>query len=216
MKSFLALVCVALLFVATSNAQAECSTCTTVIGIVENWATSNSTDQEIIEYLETLCNFFPGFGAVCDSIAQQGIEVVIQWIEQNESPDEICQQLGLCTSEKTKLPSAKVIQSIVEAKTKFGSSKLVENFIKIHKPIPKLPADIECTGCNEVIGVIENWLDNTQDQQTVIDTVEVVCTYMPDWETTCDSIVETGVPVVVDWIIKYENSTVVCNQLDLC
>jgi len=103
-------------------------------------------------------------------------------------------------------------------------------FIKIQAHLSVLPAkmkaavqssvsvnqDLECEECGEVISIIENWLDQSEDQQMVIQAIEVVCTYMPDWESTCDAMVESGVPTVVQWIDEYENETVVCGQLGLC
>jgi len=80
----------------------------------------------------------------------------------------------------------------------------------------KAPGDVECSGCEEVIGIIENWLSQANDQQEVIAAIEVVCTYMPDWEATCDAMIAAGVPTVVTWIDKNENDTVVCNQLGMC
>jgi len=191
-------------FAINVHAQTECDTCTTIIGIVENWVEDNATESEILQYLDTLCSLIPGYSSICDSIAQQGIKTIIQWIQQNESPTEICQQLGMCSGH-FKLPSTKIVQGIIDAKPK---PKVL--------PLNVVPGDFVCDECDAVINVIDNWLENTQDQAIVINTVEVVCTYMPDWETTCDNIVSAGVPVVIDWIVKYENSTVVCTQLELC
>jgi len=42
----------------------------------------------------------PGFQSVCDQIAQYGITYIIQYIQQNEDPQQICQQIGLCSSQK--------------------------------------------------------------------------------------------------------------------
>jgi len=88
--------------------------------------------------------------------------------------------------------------------------------------LPKLSASkkqdkgVECGSCENVISVIEEWLDQSSSQQEVINAVEVVCTYMPDWTDTCDAMVAAGIPTVITWIETYENSTVVCNQLGMC
>jgi len=178
MKAVILLVALVAIFAPVAYAQ-ECSACEAVITLVEGWVANNSTEQQIAQYLETVCLLVPGYTAVCDAIVSEGVTQIITWIKQNETPQTICTQLGLCTS-KTK------------------------------------PLDLECEGCEDVIGYVEQWLANTNDQQIVISAVEVVCTYMPGWESTCDAIIAAGVPDVIQWVETYENKTTVCVQLDLC
>jgi saposin len=192
MKSIVFAIFALLALFSTANAQANCDTCTFVIGIVENWVESNATEAEIQSYLDTLCSLVPGYASVCDGIVNQGLGQVIQWIQENETPTEVCQQLGLCSSMK-KLPATAQIN---------------------HITIPT--DDIDCTTCEYVITVVETWLDNANNQQDVITTLEVVCTYMPDWTSTCDAIIAYGVPTVVNWVEEYENATTVCTQIEEC
>jgi len=152
--------------------------------MLETFADNNSTIEEIIQYVDQICALIPPFASTCDAIAQEGVEEVVQWILQNESPTQICQQLGLCSS-------------------------------KVVVPVKKVD-DAECTECEYVIGTIEEWLDNGSNQQEVITTIETVCTYMPEWATTCDSIIAWGVPTTVSWIEEYENASVVCQQMQSC
>jgi len=177
MKAVILLVALVAIFAPVAYAQ-ECSACEAVITMVEGWVANNSTEQQITQYLETICQLVPGYTAVCDAIITEGVVQIITWIKQNESPLTICTQLGLCTSGK--------------------------------------PTDLECEGCEDVIGYVEQWLANTNNQQVVVSAVEVVCTYMPEWESTCDAIIAAGVPDVINWIETAENKTTVCVQLDLC
>jgi len=157
----------------------ECAACETIITMVEGWVASNSTEQQIAQYLENICLLVPGYTAVCDAIVSQGVAQIITWIKQNETPQTICTQLGLCSS-------------------------------------TKIVPDMECSGCEDIIGYVEQWLENTNNQQDVVSAIEVVCTYMPGWESTCDAIIAAGVPDVVNWVETYENKTTVCVQLELC
>jgi len=190
---FLAFSCT---FFAPAQAQ-NCAVCETVITLVESWVESNATEQEIVQYLNTICSLFPQYQQVCDQIADQGVAQVIQWLEQNETPSQVCTQLGFCTSAK-------------------GVLIPVPQIFKLLTPPKKVSDDAECDTCEEIIGYIENWLENSNNEQEVITAVEVVCTYMPGWETTCDAIIAAGIPEVISWIASNENSTVVCVQLGLC
>jgi saposin len=198
-----------------SNVHAqECDSCTLVVGWIENWVDNNETETTILGWIEQICNAFPGYSAVCDQIADQGLTQIIAWINQDESPDTICQQLGLCTSlHKSQSAKPANLFNLKDIKKMNALPKItIPGFPKAKSP----KQDVECSGCEEAIGVIETWLDNTSNQDEVITAVEIVCSYMPDWESTCDNIVTVGVPTVINWIEEYENSTLVCGQLGMC
>jgi len=199
-----------------SQAQ-SCGTCEDVIGFIEGWVESNSTDQEIIQYLDTICTYLQGYSTICEAIANQGIEEVISWIKNNEDAETICTQLGLCSSKIKPMKQQKISPIIISKLLTLPTVKITPNYkIKIPVAPQQVDSSVECSGCEEVISVVENWLDTTSNQQEVITAVEVVCTYMPDWTSTCDNIISVGVPTVINWIEEYENSTIVCGQLELC
>jgi len=83
------------------------------------------------------------------------------------------------------------------------------------KPKAVKQSDV-CGDCEEVIGYIENWLNSTENSEEVVVAVEVVCTFMPEWETTCDYIVAYGVDDLIDFIETEEQPDVVCQQIGAC
>lgn len=224
MKVIFALFALLAIFSASSTVKAQdCGTCELVMGFVEQWVENNATESQILQYLDTICSLFPSYQSTCDAVAEQGIAQIITWIQANETPETICTQLGACSSSKkaTHYKSFEKISKPTQTKinVKVPTLQAIMNAKVIpSKPLKKVdaPQDVQCSGCMEVIGVIENWLDQANNQQEVITAVEVVCTYMPDWETTCDAMIAMGIPQVVNWIDNNENATVVCNQLGLC
>jgi len=180
-------------FLIQSASAQQCGLCETLIQYIEGLVEANTTVEEIEQELETICSLVPAYQQVCDQIVEQGVPQIIQWIEQNETPQQVCTQLGLCSSKDVAHPKILPI-----------------NWGKI------LGQDAECTDCEYIIGVIEQWMDNTNNQQEIVSAVEIVCTYMPDWESTCDAIIAAGVPEVIQWIETYENNTMVCTQLGMC
>lgn len=208
MMKFL-VVLVALLAISSTVKAQDCGTCELVMNFIEGWVESNATETQILNYLETICGLFPSYTTTCDAIASQGISQIIAYINANETPEEICTQMGLCSSSKSTKPSKIVVPNFDDLRK-----------IKIPTPAMKKPAakvgDVQCSGCEEVISIIENWLNQSSSQSEVVSAVEIVCTYMPGWEATCDAMVAMGVPTAVSWIDTYENPTVVCGQLGLC
>jgi len=193
MKSAIFILAIALIFTTMNVSAQDCTGCETIVGMIENLVLNNVSESDILTTIEAVCNNVPGFTAICDSIAEEGLAEIFQYISQNESPAQICTQLGLCSS-KTR------------------------SFIPhIKKPIQVKSGDsMECAECEQVISMMEQWADSPMNQKDIITAIEAFCTYVPGFESTCDQIVVTGVPTIITWIDEYENSTVVCGQMELC
>jgi len=191
MNSFLfGLVTILALFSQQIAAQ-NCGECVLVVSFVETWVESNATETEIAQYLDVACStIFSSEEAVCDSIINTGLGEIISYLDQNETPTQVCTSLGFCSSKA--------------------------NPIKISKPVHSIKQTAECSECEEFVSYIEEWMDNSENEQDIITTVEVICTYFPEWESACDMFVEYGVDDVVDIIEKEENATVVCGQVGAC
>lgn len=84
----------------------ECSACQVVVGLVEGWIEKNMTVAEIEQKLESACSFLKAYSSICDTIIEVGIAKIIEYVEQNEDPETVCTQIGLCGS------SVKVIEAI--------------------------------------------------------------------------------------------------------
>jgi len=83
---------------------ANCFVCETIISSIESWLEQNATEQQIEQYLDTLCALVPSFQAQCDAVIAQGLSQIIQWIEQNQTPLQVCTNLGLCTNSTIPFP----------------------------------------------------------------------------------------------------------------
>lgn len=92
-------------------ADTQCTLCEFIAGYVEGWIAQNATEEEIAQGLESICALTP-YAQMCDALVQQYLPLIIQWVQNNENPDEVCTQIGLCTSlsvgavvPKVKLPA---------------------------------------------------------------------------------------------------------------
>eukprot|EP00298_Acanthocystis_sp_HF-20_P005719 c15792_g1_i2.p1 GENE.c15792_g1_i2~~c15792_g1_i2.p1 ORF type:complete len:140 (+),score=27.26 c15792_g1_i2:66-422(+) len=108
MKSFfiLAIFCAISLILAVPRVPQgeECSVCEMVVGLVEKELASNSTEQEIEKLVGTACDavskYVPEAKQVC-SFVEANVPLIVQWIENDLSPQEVCQLLGACSGSAT-------------------------------------------------------------------------------------------------------------------
>jgi len=77
----------------------KCSECELLVSMVEKWLEENSTEAQIIAYLESLCKHVPGYEQICDQIMVYGVDWFVNYIMNNENPDAVCKQLHMCVSE---------------------------------------------------------------------------------------------------------------------
>lgn len=103
----LALVLLAAVAVAAPVKKAEisfpkCETCELVVKALEAYVESSTTEAEIEQGLERICNILPKkYQPVCE-LAKTQVPALLELLIAKETPEVICQQLKLCaTQEKT-------------------------------------------------------------------------------------------------------------------
>jgi saposin len=174
----------------------NCDMCTYVIQSMESWLEQNATVQQIEQNLETLCALIPGFTAQCDAIVLQEVPQIIQWIEQNESPNDICTQLGFCNSTRR-----------LKGKEAVLKQKLV-------KPPPKQGAN--CFICETIITSIESWLEQNATEAQIEQYLDTLCTLVPSFQAQCDALIAQGLTQIIQWIEQNQTPQQVCTNLGLC
>mmetsp|Transcript_19662 Transcript_19662/g.21878 ORF Transcript_19662/g.21878 Transcript_19662/m.21878 type:complete len:581 (+) Transcript_19662:15-1757(+) len=74
----------------------ECVGCTIVIALLEQW--SDIHNKTVDESMETLCSYLPDdFGAYCKTLIVEYGARVIEFLEDEASPDEVCHGIDLCS-----------------------------------------------------------------------------------------------------------------------
>jgi len=177
----------------------NCFLCETVIETVEDWVENNASIAEIEQNLEALCALVPGLQAQCDAIVEQGVPQIVAWIQKNESPTQVCEQLGFCNT---------------TLKFKFH-----KNPVKLNKALfrskAKNPKDLECTICEGIISAIEGWVESNQTVQQIIQNLDQLCDLLGD-PPQCTAIIAMGVNTIVQMLEKDETPQQVCQQLSYC
>eukprot|EP00029_Vermamoeba_vermiformis_P006925 TRINITY_DN284_c0_g1_i1.p1 TRINITY_DN284_c0_g1~~TRINITY_DN284_c0_g1_i1.p1 ORF type:complete len:210 (-),score=55.03 TRINITY_DN284_c0_g1_i1:653-1282(-) len=103
---FAVLLCLGSAMAKPAQSGQSCTMCQFVANYAEDFLESNATETQIINFVASVCNLFPGaFKQQChDFIAQEG-QSLIQLLLQKETPSVICAQLGLCSSAKLYKPA---------------------------------------------------------------------------------------------------------------
>ncbi len=117
---------------------------------------------------------------------------IIQEIENQENPLNICTQLGLCTATSIPMISRK--------------NPLVQD-----PPVLKA-----CYDCEIVVKYIEGWLFENSTIAEIIVEVDQLCSYVADFSETCDSLVEYGVEAAIQYIMTNEDPETLCTQIGQC
>jgi len=168
----------------------NCDMCTYAVGAVEDWLESNATEQEIEQNLEQFCALFPD-QQDCDNVVVAEVPQIVKWLDQNETPTQVCDQLGLCNSTRVVKPKAKP------------------------QTVKPKPQDVNCDMCTYAVGAVEDWLENNATEQEIEQNLEQFCALFPD-EQDCDNVIVAEVPQIVKWLEQNESPTQVCDQLGLC
>jgi len=167
----------------------NCDLCEYVVGIIENYVAANYTDQQIITFLDGWCDVVPQLAQVCDQIVQWGVQDVINFVKNNENPDQVCTQLKLCTSnqiEQVKIEIVEVSQSTT------------------------------CDLCETAINFIESYVENNATEQQIQRALDTVCGFIPNLQATCDQIVQYGLTEIINFIKQDYTPEQICTKIGLC
>jgi len=81
-----------------------CSYCTTIVSSIESYLAQNATQEEIEQRVDQLCSLLPsGFSLYCEAFIASEIPAIVNYLNQNYTPQQVCGQIGLCSSPLTKL-----------------------------------------------------------------------------------------------------------------
>jgi len=167
----------------------ECTICTYLVGIAENWIASNATETRILGIFETACAILPGNSKyTCRAIIDQYGRELIQLLINEENPTQVCTLLKACPA-----PKASVVQTKAKA-----------------DPIP-------CYLCKYVVQVLEAFITSNSTEAEILAFAENICKVLPtQYRPICLSLVDVYIPQVIQELINKEDPATVCTAISLC
>merc|ERR1711973_135577 len=85
-----------------------CDICIDVITDLDQWLTSDTTEDQIVEWIEQVCDLLSALvpEAICKSLIESQIPAIIDGlVNDNLNPQELCGSIGACTDAPTPAPS---------------------------------------------------------------------------------------------------------------
>lgn len=80
------------------NSELKCSLCKWVAEEAEQLLLSNHTLNQIETVLNGACKKLQSLSEICDTVVQQYLPMILEFLESKAQPPVICQKLGLCDS----------------------------------------------------------------------------------------------------------------------
>ncbi|KAK8834034.1 hypothetical protein M9Y10_021254 [Tritrichomonas musculus] len=179
-----------------------CDMCKKVVQYIEQLLKDQKTEEEIALLVEEVCKFFPSpYDSLCDSICEQYVPAIMQYIEQGIEVLDICSSLGLCSTNKIKKANTK---RKVYGKMALPSPRIYDN-------------SIGCDMCKKVIQYIEQLLKDEKVEEEIAQLVSSLCTNFPSpYDSLCKGIVELYIPQIIEYIEKDMEVLDICSTIGLC
>jgi len=166
-----------------------CSICEAIVGFVESYVEQNATIAQIQARLDAACALTGPYASECKALVDQYLPQIIAWIEKNETPADICTQLGVCNDGK----------------------KLV-----VAKPAAVSSGGLGCTICKTIVGYVEIYVQQNATEAEIAKALKKICAIVKPVEQICDNLVDNELPQLIAAVEKKESPAKACDQLKLC
>ena len=157
------------------------------------------------------------------------IKQIIRCLEDQKVESEIKEYVeGLCTKYFTE-PYGSICSSFVEQYTTDILELLEQGITELdickrfgYCSTQRISAPVSdngftCTICTAIVAEVEKVMVSTKVKSEVISLVEKLCNeFAAPFSTICDSIVETYVPKIMEWLEEGLDSLQICQKLKLC
>ncbi|XP_051945869.1 prosaposin isoform X1 [Xyrauchen texanus] len=170
----------------------QCAICEYVIKEVEAMVEGQSSEQEIMQVVEKVCDILPStLTAQCKDLIEAYGQAIIELLVQEADPKTICTFLGLCTeTSRTFIPEMEM--------AKFQNGGF-------------------CDVCKMAVRYVDGILEQNATQADIEDAVRKVCKFLPDAvRDECDQLIQQYEPLLVQLLLQALDPDFVCMKLGAC
>ncbi|XP_064387396.1 uncharacterized protein LOC135335773 isoform X4 [Halichondria panicea] len=167
-----------------------CVLCEFVLKEVYDVLDGNTTEAAIKNALDQVCDILPSsLKSECQELVDTYTPQIINFIEQELTPEEICTKLTLCTST-----------------------------IKVFSPKVSSPkAGVGCILCEFVIKEVDSLIGNNNTEAAITSALEKVCSILPKTiQTECVSLVDQYADEIIQALVNGLSPDQVCTTIKLC
>lgn len=129
---------------------------------------------------------------VCNDLVTMELPAIINYLEMNESPGKVCDQINLCDN---------------------STSSLV---VAAPKAAVAAPQDGFCSICTAIVGFVEAYLEQNATIAQIEARLDAACALTGPYATQCQALVNAYLPQIIAWIEKNETPQDICTKLGVC
>ncbi|EGC32070.1 hypothetical protein DICPUDRAFT_155998 [Dictyostelium purpureum] len=173
------------------DSEVECPLCTYVASYAEQLIASNKTEEEIVGFLQNECGkLMKKFSTECSAMVADYIPDIITMINNNFTPAQICQKIGLCPA-PTNSPQA--------------------------VPLPQVDSEVECPLCTYVASYAEQLIASNKTEEEIVGFLQNECgKLMKKFSTECSDMVADYIPDIITMINNNFTPSQICQKIGLC
>lgn len=177
----------------------ECDMCITVVEYVYSQLKNESTEEEIKEFLDQACSFFPGESRQkCVNMVNTYLDIIVSLLIQQTTPTQLCQIVGFCPNSK-KMPSS--VHPVPQP--------------KVH--IVKSRSGAECDICISVVQFVYSELKDNATEEEIKQLLDKACSLLPgSSKQKCIDMVNNYLDMLVALIIQQLSPNEICQTLGFC
>jgi len=185
----------------------ECSICSWLVGEVQTYVAENQTETEIETAIENDCGVFGPLDGLCKTLVDDAVPDIINYLNQNYPPSQICDALNLCGSTTTG-----------SSASSSGALGKTAKKVTTPKKAPKIksPQGLQCTVCEYVVTQVDTYLENNNTIEEIEQLLDNDCQIFGPFSGTCTTLVNTYLPDIVNLLEQDYPPDVVCSILGVC
>ncbi|KAI7805659.1 lysosomal cofactor/neurotrophic factor prosaposin [Triplophysa rosa] len=206
-----------------------CDLCKEVLTVVEQLLKDNSTEGEVLGYMEKACQLIPdeGLSDQCKEIVDTYFPVIMGIIQgELDNPGVVCGALGLCVSQQEALAKAQLMSNEIP---EMDLTQRVDPFLlnipqllypqeKAKEPPTPKNADV-CQDCVTFITDIQTQArSNSSFVNTLLAQVETQCDLLgPGMSDLCKQYISQYGPLVIQQLMSMEQQPKdICSRSGFC
>merc|ERR1712236_86247 len=98
---FVLLSCLVVSSLSAPKNDLTCTICVDVVTDLDNWITSDTTEQQIVDFVKEICAalgaILPDLEATCNALIESQLPAIIDGlVNDNLNPQEVCDSIGAC------------------------------------------------------------------------------------------------------------------------
>ena len=147
-------------------ANPQCDLCKEIVKIVEQRVININSKDEIRRELENSCDRLKKFSAKCKSFVDKYSDRVVDMIERELAPEQVCKELTFCVT-------------VDDAESQDYDSGLDVFGLAMKEPAKEIKEAPQCVICEFVISELEKQLNDSATDDEIKNALLSVCSMMP-------------------------------------